>query len=110
MNDEPLLKDRLLQAIERTVPDKGEAEKLRNHIVELFNEHHSTLAMLNWNERDRIKRLEKMIAFKKRKLEERDEAKEQQKKEDLGERYNDYLAGEISSLEWAIKFIREHSV
>lgn len=110
MNDEPLLKDRMLAEIERTVQDPEEAKRLRDSLVALFNEHSRDLAMLNWNEKDRIKRLEKMIDFKKSKLAERDEAKEAQKREDLGERYNDYLNGEISSLEWAIKFIKEHAV
>lgn len=110
MNDEPLLKDRMLEEIEKTVDDPGQAAKLRDGLVKLYNEHSRDMEMLNWTAKDRIRRLEKLLAYKKQLLANRDDTKENEKREALGNRYNDYLTGEISSLEWVLKFVKEHSV
>lgn len=110
MNDEPLLKDRLFGEINKVVPEEGKAAALRDEIVKLYNEHSRDTAMLNWREKDRLKRLERLQTWLQSRLESRDEQREEEKKQALGDRYRDYLAAEISAIEWSIKFIKEHSI
>jgi len=110
MNDEPLLKDRILEKILHRLPDEGQASTLRDEIVTLYNEHARDTAMLNWREKDRLKRLERLHSWLQQRMDTRDEAREADLKERLGDRYRDYLAMEISALEWVIKFVKEHSI
>lgn len=110
MNDEPLLKDRLLETLTNSGLEPGKAAALRDEIVILFNEHSRDTAMLNWREKDRIKRLERLKSWLESRLESRDPQREEEKKQALGDRYRDYLAAEISALEWIIKFTKEHSI
>lgn len=110
MNDEPLLKDRIYKKILERLPDEGQAAALRDEITILYNEHSRDSAMLNWREKDRIKRLEKLKSWLESRIETRDPKREEEKKQALGDRYRDYLAAEISALEWIIKFTKEHSI
>ena len=110
MNDEPLLKERMLETINRYGLTEGEAKSLRDELVTLYNEHSRDTAMLNWREKDRLKRLERLQSWLQRRMDTRDEAREQEIKESLGDRYRDFLAMELSALDWSIKFIKEHSI
>lgn len=110
MNDEPLLKDRILKQIKHRGVEDGIAETLRDEIVGLYNEHSVSTAMLNWREKDRLKRLEHLQGWLVRRRDMRDEAKEEELRKSLGDRYRDYLSSEISACEWAIKFVKEHSI
>lgn len=110
MNDEPQLKDRIYARILKNVPDEGQAATLRDDIVKLYNEHSRDTAMLNWREKDRIKRIERLQAWLQTRLDSRDEQKEEEKKQALGDRYRDYLTAEISAIDWIIKFVKEHSI
>lgn len=109
MNDEPLLKDRMLARILKNV-EPGQAETLRDDLVGLYNEHARDTAMLNWREKDRLKRLERLQAWLQKRIDMRDPKREEEKKQALGDRYRDFLAAELSALEWSIKFIKEHSI
>ena len=100
----------MLEKISKSGLEPGQAAALRDDIVKLFNEHSRDTAMLNWREKDRIKRLERLQSWLQSRLDSRDEQKEQEKKIALGDRYRDYLGAEISAIEWSIKFIKEHSI
>lgn len=102
MNDEPLLKERLLKLLSN--------ENIVQEVVELFNEHSKDQAILNWKDKDRLKRLERLQGWLEQRLEMRDETREQERRDALGDRYHDYLSGEISAIEWVVKFVKEHSV
>lgn len=110
MNDEPLLKDRIYEKVLHRLPDEGQASALRDEIVTLYNEHSRDTAMLNWREKDRLKRLDRLRSWLQQRKESRDEKYEEDLKARLGERYRDYLTMEISALEWAIRFVKEHSI
>lgn len=100
----------MLEKINKFGLSEGEAKTLRDEIVTLYNEHSRDTAMLNWREKDRLKRLDRLHSWLQKRIETRDEAYEADLKERLGDRYRDYLAMEISALEWVIKFVKEHSI
>lgn len=109
MNDEKLLKERLFMLLDAVDKDTPTAHVVIE-VVKLFNEHSKNTAILNWHDKDKLKQLEKMLAFKQKLLDGRDEVAEAKKKEELGSRYRDYMTSEIESLEWVIRFVKEHSV
>ena len=120
MNDEPLLRDRLrtLAGTFYKAVTKGKEEDLDegvlnwfvNDTTKLFNEHSKTTAILSGRERHRLTRLQKILDYKRKRLELRDPAEVEAKKKEKGEFYNDFLVADISALDWIIDFVKKHSV
>lgn len=63
---------------------------------------------MNDDQKRKIKRLQKMLNYRRDTIETRDEELEREKKDRYGERYVDHHAEDIAALEWAIHFIKDN--
>ncbi len=116
MYDEETLRQRIESSVRVFVhkhnieTNEGRVGSLVDILCKLFNEHSKATKILNSQEKDRIKRLEKTLDFRKRQLERRDNSLEQEKRNRFGDKYVDFINGDITSMEWVLKFVKEHSV
>lgn len=116
--DAELLAERVSDEINRTVrryiDDEEEIAKAvqatKARIILAFNEHSKAVKSLNAAERDRLERINRRILYLRAKMEKRDPAKTEELQRTFGEKFVDFHEIEASALEWAVRFIKGHSV
>lgn len=79
-------------------------------LVKLFNSYSEGKQILNAKERDRLLRLSKRSDRLRWVIDNRDKQRTEEMMEKFGDNYVDYAAAELAATEWAIEFIKEHSV
>jgi hypothetical protein len=113
-----ILKERIKKVAEaslsRYITDPVELNKsswfITNRITGLFNEHSQSTMILNRLDKDRIGRLRARAEYLQRKISERTPEDTAAIKTKYGEEFKDFQSAELSAIEWAIKFIEEHSL
>lgn len=84
-------------------------ESMTSELINLFNKHSNSDAILSSEDKSRLLVLEKGLRWKHQLKDRRDTKTELEKMQRYGDRYVDHLQADIDSLEWAIQFIQSHS-
>lgn len=105
--------DIIVKSLERYIEDPSVINKMkpaiRADLMHAFNEHSKGAKILTSSEKDRLRRIQHRIIYLKRKMETRDPQKTSELKDKYGTKFVDFNESEVSALEWAVQFVKEHA-